>query len=495
VTSSSENRHPWYQGVTHYQWLVLLIASLGWVFDVFEGQIYVATMNESMRSLLPESERGNQSFYNNLALAGFLAGGAIGGVFFGWLSDRLGRTRTMIFTIAMYSAFTLVSALSLAWWHLVGCRFLVAMGVGGEWAVASALVAEVFPSRARAWSLAIFHASSVLGTLLAVAAGFWITTAHDLRMPLAPLGLPGDIDGWRLGFLAGSLPALLIIWIRLSLREPESWQQARAARQAVTRGGQLTALFSRSLRTRTLVGIGLAAVGLATFWGVHIYGKDLLLRTKENGYLAEVLARGASPDLPERLRRAIWEVHHVSWSSADSVPWLRTQLKDQELKQLLQPYQQALKQWELLGMFLVTVGGGLGLVAFGPLCEWLGRRGAFFLFQIGGFLVSLILFQILTGTSGLIYMLPVFGFLTLGMHAGFAVYFPELFPTWLRGSGTGVCFNVGRVLAAPVLVLSGWMQKDWHWSLETSASVLSVLFLVGPLLLLAAPETRGIELE
>jgi MFS family permease len=474
---------------------VLIIASLGWVFDVFEGQIYVATMNESMRSLLPEAEPGTISLYNNLALALFLAGGAVGGVFFGWLSDRLGRTRTMIFTIAMYSVFTTVSALALAAWHLIACRFLVAMGVGGEWAVASSMVAEVFPKRARAWSLAIFHASSVFGTLLAVATGVWITAANQVRIPLAPLGLPGEIAGWRLGFLVGSMPALLIVWIRLSLREPESWRQAHAAHRAETRGSQFEALVSRPLGSRTLIGIGLAAVGLATFWGVHIYGKDMLLHTKQDEYLAEVTAQPTSPDWPEPLRKALWEVRHAPWSSADSVHWLRIQVSHEDLKQLLRPYEQSLKRWELLGMFLVTVGGGLGLVTFGPLSEWLGRRGAFVVFQVGGLLVSLLLFQVLPGAAGLIYALPIFGFLTLGMHAGFAVYFPELFPTWLRGTGTGVCFNVGRVLAAPALVLTGWMQKDWHWSLETASSVLSLLFLVGPLLLLAAPETRGVDLE
>jgi MFS family permease len=466
LITPADSGRPWYHGVTRYQWLVLLIASLGWVFDVFEGQIYTATMNESMKSLLPESERAAQAFYNNLALAGFLAGGAVGGVFFGWLSDRLGRTRTMIFTIAMYSGFTFVSALAATWWHLVICRFIVAMGVGGEWAVASAMVAEVFPSRARAWSLAIFHSSSVLGTLLAAGTAAWIAVHADVAISLAPFGLDGDLRGWRLSFLVGGIPALLIIWIRLALQEPESWRRSQTAPGSEARAGRLVALFSRPLLLRTLVGIGLAGVGLATFWGVHIYGKDMLRRVKQTEYLAETGRLGKE----------------VIWS-------------DQDVEQSLKPYESQIKQWEMVGMILVTVGGGLGLVSFGPLCERLGRRGAFLFFQIGGLLVSLLLFQVLPGNPGLIYVLPVFGFLTLGMHAGFAVYFPELFPTWLRGSGTGICFNAGRILAAPALVLSGWIQKNWNWSLETYASALSLLFLVGPLLLLAAPETRGLELE
>ena len=91
-------------------------------------------------------------------------------------------------------------------------------------------------------------------------------------------------------------------------------------------------------------------------------------------------------------------------------------------------------------------------------------------------------------------VLPVFGFLTLGMHAGYAVYFPELFPTRLRGTGAGFCFNAGRILAAPILILTGLMQGPWDMSQENAASLLSLLFVVGIVALIPAPETRGQEL-
>jgi hypothetical protein len=90
--------------------------------------------------------------------------------------------------------------------------------------------------------------------------------------------------------------------------------------------------------------------------------------------------------------------------------------------------------------------------------------------------------------------LAAFGFLTLGMHAGYAVYFPELFPTRLRGTGGGFCFNAGRILASPALFATGWMQKHWHYTLEQSATCLSLLFLVGVVILAFAPETKGREL-
>jgi MFS family permease len=463
VDEKTKLEEHWYTGITRYQWLVLLLASLGWVFDVFEGQIFVVIMNEAVPAVLPGGTPPSDVYYYiNVILGGFLLGGALGGVLFGMLSDRVGRKRAMTYTILMYSLFTCLSAFAEAWWQLGGFRFLVALGVGGEWAVASTLVAEVFPSRARAWSQSIFHASSVLGTYLAVAAGVLLVAYPLWALPLPGTSRTWQIPGWRLGLLVGALPALLIIWIRTSLREPERWVRARAdaAAGSAPRPGNIADLFAGPLLRRTLVGVGLAAVGLATFWGTHIYGKDVMLQAYKDSYLATLPAE-ATPEMREEVLAA-------------NAP--------------------AIKRGEMLGMFLVTTGGGLGLLSFGPISERLGRRGAFLLFVLGGLATSLILFQLLSGWLALCSFLPVFGFLTLGMHAGYAVYFPELYPTRLRGTGGGFCFNVGRLLAAPILVIKGLLQSELGLSLRDAASLLSLLFLFGSLLLLFAPETKGQDL-
>lgn len=441
----------WYDGVTRYQWLVLVIASLGWIFDVYEGQIFVACMTEAMPELVPDGTPAAQvDSYNKVIFASFLVGGAVGGVFFGMLSDRIGRVRTLNYTILMYSIFTCVSAFATTWWQMAALRFLVAIGVGGEWAVASSMVAEVFPQRARAWSLAIFHGSSVLGTYLAITAGVFIVGNPNI--------------GWRWGFAIGVLPALLILWIRLSLREPESWKLARErdAGAAKAEMGRISALFRPPELKHMLVGVGLATIGLATFWGVHVYGKNLMRDARKTELAAE-MPKDASPQ----------EAEAITAADASSV-----------------------KNWEMLGMFLVTTGGGIGLVSFGPICEWIGRRGAFLFYHLGGLVSALVVFQLLpdTSTSVLIVALPVFGFLTLGMHAGYAVYFPELFPTKLRGTGAGFCFNFGRILAAPILIVVGWLQRDEGYTVSDAASLLSLLFILGALLLIAAPETKGREL-
>lgn len=446
---------PWYANVTRYQWLVLLIASLGWIFDVFEGQIFSATRNSALNELLGAAATPELiAYYNKLALAAFLVGGAAGGIGFGVLSDRIGRVRTMMLTIIMYSCFTCLTAFARTADQVVLLRLLVSMGVGGEWAVASAMVAEVFPKEARAWSLGIFHASSIFGLYAAVAAGTWVGGHPSL--------------GWRWCYAVGLLPALLTIWIYASLREPEAWLEARlAAREGRARAaGRLFDLFHSDLRRQTLVGLSLATVGLATFWGVYMEGQNLVYEMAQN------------QRLPADARE------------------LRGAERQAAVRALPADSQRAIHRAEMAAMFLVSSGGGLGLISFGPVSNRTGRRGAFGLFCVVGLACSLLLFLVLpAGPRWMLWaFLPVFGFFATGMHAGYAIYFPELFPTRLRGTGSGFCFNGGRLWAAPILFISGWMQRDLQLSISTTASIMGLLFLLGVALLPLAPETRDKDL-
>jgi MFS family permease len=474
--SNDESRLKWYEGITKYQWLVLLIASLGWVFDVFEGQIFVASMTDAMPALLaPEADieptKSLISKWNNIALGFFLLGGAVGGVFFGALSDRIGRSKTMIYTILFYSLFTCLSAFAQAPWQMVLLRFLVAMGVGGEWAVASAMVAEVMPTRSRPVMSSIFHASSVFGTLLAVTTIYFLIGNASFNSMLAEAGF----EGWRVGFAIGVLPALLTVWIRWKLREPDSWQRAkdRAADDPTQARGRIKELFFAQNRRATIVGVSLAAIGLVTFWGIHIYGKNALLGSAEADVLEQA---GLNPIEAD----ASVEEKNTYENAKDKI------LKDNKPQ---------IKRAELLGMTLNTIGGGLGLLMFGWISSKLGRRGAFVFYQVIAFGMVLLLFLYLIPNKAspavLTFTVPIFGFFTLGMHAGYAVYFPELYPTRLRGTGTGFCFNMGRLGAAavffilvPLLELSPARQVLW----------LSPLYLVGAVVVLFGKETRGEEL-
>lgn len=413
----------WYAGITPYQWLVLLIACAGWVFDVYEGQIFNITRNQMLTDILAgEGNTGDVRQYGDLFLGIFLLGGTIGGLGFGWVADRFGRRPAMVITILMYSVFSGLTYFASTLWQVALLRLLVAVGVGGEWAVAASLVAEVFPARARAHASGIFHASSVLGTWMAALVGIAVEAE------------------WRYAYLVGIAPALLILVVRSCVTEPERWQTRRQQVGTSGMGRFQDLLLTPQWRYRAILGLLLAAIGLGTFWAITVAGQnlaeELLIR---NGFdKAEAISRG-----------------------------------------------------KFAYGIVQTAGGGLGLLAFGPLCARWGRRRTFVLFQLLAMaIVPLTCFGPQNYTQ-LLAILPVFGFLTLGMHAGYAIYFPELFPTPIRAMGTSFCFNGGRLLAVPILLGSGWLKGQPGIDLRWTLTGLSLLFLVGVVIALAMPETRS----
>lgn len=426
---SSSAEGPWWRDVTRYQWLVLVIASAGWIFDVFEGQIFNLTRTQMLNDILGDEATPEAiSQWGEYFLGIFLLGGTIGGVFFGWLGDRWGRSPTMIVTILMYSVFSGLTYFATELWHVGVLRFLVSMGVGGEWAVAATLVAEVFPKRARANAAGIFHASSVFGTWLAAIAAILVGTE------------------WRLAYLVGILPAVLVVVVRVYISEPDSWRQAQALEKSgkgVKAGSFKDLLFNPKWSSRALLGMLFAGMGLGAFWGVSIAGQDLtrelLLR---NGWAAEEAA--------EKAKFAYGIVQGL--------------------------------------------GAGVGLLAFGPVCSWIGRKRAFIYFQAAAFLIVPVTCYGPQSYLTMLWMLPVFGCLTVGIQAGFAVYFPELFPNHLRSTGTAFCFNGGRIVAAGVMLLSGWLKSIPGMDLRLAVSLLGLTFVVGIVIVSFLPETKDQQL-
>ncbi len=421
---SAATKEKWYEGIARYQWLVLIIASAGWVFDVYEGQIFNITRQDMLMEIL-DGDVNAVKRYGDYFLGIFLAGGTFGGLLFGSLADRYGRRSMMIITILFYSIFSGLTYFVDSLWQVAALRFLVAMGVGGEWAVAASLVAEVFPTKARAQASSIFHATSILGTWLAAIAGILVGT-H-----------------WRYAYLIGIIPALLILWVRASVKETDTWKTSRSTDTKKQWGSYGDLLLNPRWATRAILGMLLAAVGLGTFWSVTVAGQNLAY---------------------ERLL-------------ADGV------MKEQASTTAKFAY----------GIVQAT-GGGLGLLAFGPLCAKFGRKPTFILFQFLALIIVPIVCFVPQSYTQLLILLPVFGFLTLGIHSGYAVYFPELFPTHLRATGTSFCFNGGRMLAVPVLLFSGQLKAMEGIGLHWAVTGLSLLFLLGILIICFLPETRGQEL-
>lgn len=433
VTLQPDSR--WSANVTPYEWLVLIVASAGWVFDAYEGQIFNITRADLLADLLHVSANAPQvKNWGDILLGIFLAGGTLGGMLFGSLADRWGRRPVMNLTILFYSVFSGLTYFATSLWQVAALRFLVAMGVGGEWSVAAALVAEVFPRHARAHASGLFHATSVLGIWMAALCGL-LVGSH-----------------WRWAYLIGVLPALLTLWVRLSIREPESWRKAAASEQRL---GSFHDLLGHALwRRHALLGMAMATIGLGTFWGVTVAGQDLARDMLQRDRAAAVAASQAVPAEPSGF-----------------AGFLRSEKVAYGLIQ--------------------TAGGGLGMLLFGPICYRLGRRRTF----IGAFLGSLLIVPLTCYAPRnywqLLALLPVFAFFTHGLHAGFAVWFPELFPNHLRATGAGFCFNGGRLLASPVLFFSGWLKSLPGMDLRLSLTLLALPFAAGLVIVLFLPETRG----
>ena len=430
MNSENETAARWYDGITRYQWLVLIIACLGWIFDVFEGQIYAVFKTPALADLLGVAEKAPLvDWFGNVGLASFLVGGTVGGLLFGILADRIGRRQTMVWSILMYSIFSGLHFFAQNPWHVIILRFFVAMGVAGEWAIAASLVAEVFPKKARAAAGGIFHASSVMGAALAAIVGMYLSDQED----------------WRIAFLMGVLPALLVVWVLVSIKESEKWQAATTGgsgdAKGKRKGGSLRELLGVGpWRSRALIGLGLASVGLGTYWAIYAWGPELV---------REVL-RGQVPDEEAR--------------SASSFAYL----------------------------IMNFTGGFAGLLLFAPITMVTNRRTAFAFYHVGALVVVPITFLGCHAYWHTLVMLPVMAFFVVGMHAGYAIYFPELFPTRLRATGASFCFNVGRFVAALVLVVRGSIREAL--GLRWAVTVMASLFLVGLILLLMAPETKDEEL-
>src|SRR6266436_2053463 len=163
---------PWYKTLTRYHWFVLSVAALGWLFDTMDQQLFNIARRPAIQKLLEPSpgvapDKETVAEYSGYATSIFLIGWGTGGIGFGILGDLIGRVRTMIVTILLYSAFTGLSALSRGFWDFAAYRFLTGLGVGGEFAVGVSLVAEVMPERARPFALGLLQALSAVGNITA----------------------------------------------------------------------------------------------------------------------------------------------------------------------------------------------------------------------------------------------------------------------------------------------------------------------------------------
>ncbi|MDH7570410.1 MAG: MFS transporter, partial [Armatimonadota bacterium] len=274
-------------------WAALIIAFLGWMFDGMEMGLYSWAMPQALRDLmgLGPAEIGRPL---GITVALFLSGMSLGGVVFGRLGDHIGRTKTLVVTVLMYATFTGLSGFCQNFGQLAACRFLGAMGLGGEWGLGVALVMESWPNASRPLLAGLLGAAANVGFL--IAGGITMLLARYGEPWRAALGIGQDGQVWRLALVAGFLPAVLTFVIRLFVKEPQRWVQSRQRGERAS----FAELLAPALRRQTLMGVLVSAVAVLGMWGVYqawlqAWVSDLVTRSPElQGAAAAVITEATA---------------------------------------------------------------------------------------------------------------------------------------------------------------------------------------------------------
>jgi MFS family permease len=443
--TQTQAKYAWYKELNSYHWFVLTVASLGWLFDTMAQQLFNIARVPAIRALMGVNP-GDASMARlvseqaGYATMIFMIGWAIGGVLFGILGDRLGRAKTMIMTILLYSVFTGISVFATGIWDFNVYRFICGLGVGGQFAVGVALVAETMPERARPYALGMVQALSAVGNMLAATTG----------IVLGQMEQAGTItSAWRWMFLAGAAPAPLALVIFKKLKEPESWLKARAEKKKMGSFGDLFA--DPRWRHNSLVGLALAFAGVVGLWGIGFFSFDLLRPVLEKTFKAEGLTGAAL--------------------AGKTTVWIG-------ITSLFQ-----------------NIGAFLGINAFTYVTNYTGRKKAFALGFVCAMAMTAFTFWRLRDFSDIFWMIPLMGATQLALFGGYAIYLPELFPTRLRSTGTSFCYNVGRLVAAlgplSLGLLTSRVYAGYDEPMRWAGITMCAVFLIGLAALPFAPETKG----
>lgn len=407
--------------LTPEQWKSGIAAWLGWLFDGLDMHLYILVATPFVAELLGTTNQKDPAvgYYSSCIQAAFLIGWALGGGFFGRIADRLGRSRALMATILTYALFTGLSYFAQTWWQLLILRFLAALGIGGEWAVGASLLSETWPTRWRPWMAAVLQTGVNLGVMLAGLANFLLADYPK-----------------RTVFLVGVLPALLVLWIRRAVPEPEEWHAAK--QNATDPEPPFADLFRGAVRRVTILTIFVCGLSLTAHWAFMFW------------YMQQLR------NLPEM----------ATWSEAEKGHLISK------------------------AVWLVMIMSIVGNFCAAALARWLRYRRAIAGLCLGYFAAIFLTYYIPRGHEQLWY-----GFVAIGLCQGlfglFTMYLPPLFPTLLRTTGAGFCYNIGRIAAGLGTVFFGLFSHVG----DSRLAILFAGFLFVPAALIAwlmpdAPEER-----
>ena len=399
----------WVTEASKEQRRTLLAAFLGYMLDSMDVMLYALVLGQVQR------EMHLSAALSGAMMSATLIAAAFGGVSFGWFADRYGRVRALTLSVLVYSVATALCGLAQTATQLMLFRVLLGLGMGGEWASGAVLVAETWPARHRGKALALVQSSWAVG--------------YALGAGVVALVMPRF--GWRAVFFVGILPALVSLWVRSGLREPEVWRQQRNVQ---LRPGRL---FRGAFGYSMLVCASMNAAALFAWWGLFTWlPRFLSMPTAEGG-------------------RGLSIVQTSAWT------------------------------------IVLQTGTFLGYIGFGFLADRFSRKYTYIGFLVVAALL-VPLFAFVRNPNALLVIGPLVGFFGTGYFSGFSVIASELFPTALRASAMGFVYNIGRVLSAAAPYLIGLVSE--HAGLSWALCITSAAFLVAALIATALrpPVTQAI---
>ncbi|MEP7075722.1 MAG: MFS transporter [Acidobacteriota bacterium] len=440
---SSQQRGRTFLDMNGYQWTVILAAWLGWGFDVFDGLLFNYVAPNCVPTLLglplgsPEAKAATLQ-WTGILTSVLLIGWACGGIIFGRVADRIGRTKTLLLTMLLYAFGTAACALAPNIWVLMLCRIISSLGIGGEWAAGAAMVAEVVPEKRRVEAGALLYTSAPMGLFLATYLTFQITGVY----------FNDPAVSWRYVFLCGLIPAGVAFIVRMFIKEPERWKNAASEGHA-----RLAELFSPQYIRLTISGFVMAVTALIMWWScnafIPVVAKGLSVRE------GQIL--GLDPTALELLGQ----------------------------------------QWVKTATNSFNLGGLIGTLLTIPAAKLLGRKKMFFIYYLAAAASLMAAFGLdLDPHTRLYFYFPI-GLTIFGVFGSFTYYLPELFPTRLRATGAGFTYNVGRLVAAIGPFVVGSIAASGTNALDSAMHVLfwvGIVPVIGVFLLPFVIETRGRDL-
>jgi MFS family permease len=428
--------------LTRYQWTVFAAAWLGWGFDVFDALLFNYVAPNAVPTLLgitlgsPEAKTAALQ-WNGILTSLFLFGWAAGGVLFGPICDRFGRRRVLMLTMLLYALGTASCAFVTDMWQLVACRLIASLGIGGEWAAGSAMVAEVVPEDSRVEAGALLYTSAPFGLFLATwvnveVAGDWFK--HD------------PANSWRYVLMFGLLPAAVAFVVRLFVKEPEKWAAARASAPPA----RLREIFTPELLPRTRSALIVAIIALIAWWSCNAFIP----------VTATAMAQAAA------LERGLTGLDATALVEA----------------------------WKFKATMAFNFGGLLGTLLTIPFAKRLGRKKMYFVYFTAAALSLFATFGLSMPAETRLYLYFFIGLTVFGIFGSFTFYLPELFPTRLRSTGAGFCYNIGRVIAAGGVFVVGAVASAGKGNpqiIYNTQVMIGFVPLIGLLFMRWVVETRG----